>query len=67
MYSKFRKYRNRKKFRFGGVKMAKSNKIGKTEELIAGYKEAECVVSVVQRQKPEADLGLLQHPRWSAL
>ena len=31
--------------------MAKSNKIEKTEELIAGYQEAECVVSVVQRQK----------------
>ena len=39
----FGKYRNRKKSRSGGVKMAKSNKIGKTEELIAGYQEAEYV------------------------
>ena len=31
----FRKYRSRKKFRFGGVKIDKINKIVKTEELIA--------------------------------
>ena len=31
----FRKYRSRKKFRFGGVKLDKINKIEKTEELIA--------------------------------
>ena len=30
--------------------MAKSNKTEKTEELIAGYQEANCVLSVVQRQ-----------------
>ena len=55
----FRKYRCRKKFRFGLVKMAKSNKIGETVELIAGYQEGEClwnvlsplVVSFVKRQK----------------
>ena len=34
-----------KEFRFGGVKMAKSNKIEKTEELIAEYQEAECLWS----------------------
>ena len=39
----FRKCRSRKKSRFGGVKMAKSNKIEKTEELIAEYQEAECL------------------------
>ena len=44
-------YRRRKKFWFGGIKMAKSNKIEKTEELILGYQEAECVVFVAQRQK----------------
>ena len=32
----FRKYRKEKKFRFCGVKMTKSNKIEKTEELIGG-------------------------------
>ena len=56
----FRKYRSRKKKRFGGVKLRKSNKIEKTEELIAGYQEAEClwnilsleyIISFVQRQK----------------
>ena len=31
----FRKYRSRKKFRFGGVKIDKINKIEKTEKLIA--------------------------------
>ena len=41
----FRKYRSRKKVRFGGVKMAKSNKIEKTEELVAGYQEVECLSS----------------------
>ena len=35
--------------------MAKSNKIEKKEELIAGYQEAECVSSVVQRQKLTAN------------
>ena len=35
--------------------MAKSNKTEKTEELIAGYQEAECVVSVLQRQKLTAN------------
>ena len=44
-----------KKFRFGGEKMAKSNKIEKTEELIARHQEAECVLSVVQRQKLTAN------------
>ena len=39
--SSFRKCRKRKKFNSGGVKMAKS-KLKKTEELIAGYEEAEC-------------------------
>ena len=44
----FKKYRSRKKkFRFGGVKMAKSNKIEKTEELIAGYQGIECLWSVL--------------------
>ena len=32
-----------KKFRFGRVKIAKSNKIRKTEGLIAEYQEAECL------------------------
>ena len=41
----FRKYRSRKKVRFDGVKMAKSNKIEKTEELVAGYQEVECLSS----------------------
>ena len=36
-----------KEFRFGGVKMAKSNKIEKTEELIAEYQEAECLWNVL--------------------
>ena len=37
--------------------MGKTNKIQKTEELIAGYQEAECLwnVSVVQRQKLTAN------------
>ena len=39
----FRKYRSRKKFRFGEVKSAKSNKILKTEKLVAEYQEAECL------------------------
>ena len=34
-----------------GVKIAKSNKTERTEELIERYQEAECVVSVVHRQK----------------
>ena len=39
----FRKYGSRKKFRFGEVKLAKSNKISKTEKLVAEYQEAECL------------------------
>ena len=39
----FRKYSSRKKFRFGEVKLAKSNKILKTEKLVAEYQEAECL------------------------
>ena len=34
---KFRKYRSRKKVRFGGVKIGKINNIEKTEDLIAQY------------------------------
>ena len=45
--------------------MAKSNKIEKTEELIAGYQEAECVVSVVQRQKLKVNgLNKPKHKFW---
>ena len=51
----FRKYRSRKKFRFDGVKMVKSNKIEKNEKLIAGYQEVECLWNVLslsyKRQK----------------
>ena len=32
-----------KKFRFGRVKLGKTNKIEKTEELTVGYKETECL------------------------
>ena len=35
--------------------MAKSNKAEETEELILGYQEAECVVSVVKREKLTAN------------
>ena len=35
--------------------MTKSNKIEKTEELIVGYQEAKCFVSVAQRQKLTAN------------
>ena len=35
--------------------MANSNKIEKTEELIAGYQEAKFVVSLVQKQKLTAN------------
>ena len=45
----FRKYRSIKKFRFGGVKIAKSNKIEKTEELIAGYQEAVVLRQTLQQ------------------
>ena len=31
--------------------MAKANKIGKTEEFIAGYRDSECL-SRIQRQSP---------------
>ena len=43
----FRKYKSKKKFRFRGLKMAKSNKIEKTEQLITGYQEAECLWDVL--------------------
>ena len=43
----FRKYKSKKKFRFGRLKMAKSNKIEKTEQLITGYQEAECLWDVL--------------------
>ena len=43
----FRKYRSRKKFRFGEVKLAKSNKILKTEKLVAEYQDAECLQNVL--------------------
>ena len=39
----FRKYRHKKFFWLGGVKMAKSNKNEKTEELVAVYQERECL------------------------
>ena len=44
----FRKYGSKKeKFTLGGVKTAKSNKTKKTEELIAGYQETECLWNVL--------------------
>ena len=40
----FRKYRSKKeKFTLGGVKMAKSNITGKTEEKIARYQQVKCL------------------------
>ena len=42
-----RKCRCRKKFRFVGVKIAKSNKIEKIEELIAEYQETERLWNVL--------------------
>ena len=39
----FRKYKHKKKFRLGSVKMATSNKNGKTKELVSGYQEGECL------------------------
>ena len=45
--SNFRKNRSRKKFRFAGVKMKKSNIIEKTEELMTGYKETNCLWNVL--------------------
>ena len=51
----FRKYiSKKKKFRLGGVKMAKLSKIEKTQDLIAGYQEAEClwiVLSLLYKDK----------------
>ena len=43
----FRNTEVEKKFRFGAVKMAKSIKIEKPEELVAGYQEAECLWNVL--------------------
>ena len=45
MYSKFEKIEGwiEKKFRFSRVKIVKSNKIEKTEELIAGCQEVKCL------------------------
>ena len=40
----FRKHRSGKKFRFGGVKMGKSNEI---EELVVGHQEAKRVWNVL--------------------
>ena len=55
----FRKYiSKKKKFRLGEVKMAKLNKIEKTQDLIAGYQEAEClwmVLSLLHKDKHTAD------------
>ena len=51
----FRNIEVEKRYWFGVVKIAKSNKIEKTEKMIAGYQEAECVVSIVQRQKLKAN------------
>ena len=45
--SNFRKHRSRKKFRFAGLKMEKSNIIEKTEELMTGYKETKCLWNVL--------------------
>ena len=45
--SNFRKHRSRKKFRFAGVKMEKSNIIEKTEELMTGYQETKCLWNVL--------------------
>ena len=62
MYSKFQKtQRQKKKFKFGGVKMAKSNEIDKTEELIAGCQEAECILNVLSptcRDRPIGHMAL---------
>ena len=45
MYSKFEKIEGwiEKKFRFSRVKIVKSNKLEKTEELIAGCQEVKCL------------------------
>ena len=45
-----------KKFRFGKIKRAKSNKIGKPEELIAGYQEAECIWNVLSPSYKDKNL-----------
>ena len=44
MYSKFQKIqKQKKKFRFGGVKLQNQIKLKKNEELMAGYQEVECL------------------------
>ena len=50
------KYRSRKKFRFGGIKMAKPNKIEKNEELVAGYQEVECFWNVLSSSYKDRNL-----------
>ena len=52
----FRKYKSKKKFRFRGLKMAKSNKIEKTEQLITGYQEAECLWDVLPPSQVDRNL-----------
>ena len=52
----FRKYKSIKKFRFGEVKMEKSNKTEKTEELIEGYQEAECLWNVLSPSYKDRNL-----------
>ena len=53
----FRKHRSKKKFRFGGLKTTKSNKIEKNEELIAEYQEAECHWNVLSLSYKNRNLG----------
>ena len=42
----FRKYRIEREFRLGGLTISKSSKIEKTEQLIIGYQEVECLWNV---------------------
>ena len=52
----FRKYKDRKNVQIRWSKIAKTNKIQKTEELIAGYQEAECLWNVLSQSYKDRNL-----------
>ena len=39
----------------------------KFKMVLNSYKSNDITTDVIHEVKPDADLGLLQHPRWSAL